>query len=539
MNRPWSISALITERAELWLGQPRIVAMLLVGYGVVWWALRLMVSPTYSLDEAEQLMFAQDLEMIYRFRHPPLITWLVWSTQALFGLERLAFFGLKYLIMTSGALAFYGAAREFLPTRPGTPTDAHLAGLAALLPLITYQIGYYPHVDLMHTVLLIALLSAALWRAGVLIRLGRPTDYLWLGVVLGFGLLSKYIFGVLIIGLAVAAWLTPVVRQRLTLGGLGVTLAALVAVILPYAIAAVIEGYSLVGLGRSVTAADAGAPLWTAWGPGTLSLIVASLLFPLPLWPIVLGLAPWIAKPAPPSERPAGGREGGCEQWDDGARARFLAVVMLTGTACLWLAVLGFGARSFKERWMHQGLLPLPIYLMLKARMMAPDRARLTTLGRRLALLITIVLPLAFVGRIAHVHLETIECGGCRLHLPFAALADQLRATGFERGTVLVDRHHIGGNLRIHFPDSRFLQAGFPMWVFPDDPRGGQCLLLWNARSETPPVSMMAFIAENLASAPLPPPTTSGIIAAPMLGMFEHTHSERYKLYTSGVGDCR
>jgi hypothetical protein len=47
------------------------------------------------------------------------------------------------------------------------------------------------------------------------------------------------------------------------------------------------------------------------------------------------------------------------------------------------------------------------------------------------------------------------------------------------------------------------------------------------------------LIAENFTAAPLPPQTARGITTAPILGMFEHTHSERYQLYKSGVGDCR
>ena len=54
-------------------------------------------------------------------------------------------------------------------------------------------------------------------------------------------------------------------------------------------------------------------------------------------------------------------------------------------------------------------------------------------------------------------------CSRCRWAVPFPELADKLREQGFDRGTIIVNDPHVGGNLRRFFPDSRIVMSGLPV----------------------------------------------------------------------------
>ncbi|MEM8785489.1 MAG: glycosyltransferase family 39 protein, partial [Pseudomonadota bacterium] len=189
------------------LDRTRIVLFILIGYCVLHFIVRLTVSPVFSLDEAEQMLFSQDLQWGYRFRHPPLITWLTALTQEVFGLNRWSFFALKYAIMAGGFVALFFAAQEILK-------DTRLAASATFLWGLTYVLGWYPHADLMHTVLLTSLLAACLHAFTRILNHGGWLDYTYFGITLGLGFLAKYVFAILpVIGL-VALLFVPKLAER-------------------------------------------------------------------------------------------------------------------------------------------------------------------------------------------------------------------------------------------------------------------------------------------------------------------------------------
>jgi 4-amino-4-deoxy-L-arabinose transferase-like glycosyltransferase len=166
------------------LADPRWAIGLLVGFCVLHFVIRCMLTPNFTLDESEQMLFSQSLEWGYRFRHPPLITWMVWATLSATGDSRIAFFLLKYVVMAAGLVAYYQAGRLVI-------RDDALAALATIGLLSTVSIGYLPLIDLMHTVLLTTMLTALLWVVARVVEFGRWRDYLLFGAILALGTLSK------------------------------------------------------------------------------------------------------------------------------------------------------------------------------------------------------------------------------------------------------------------------------------------------------------------------------------------------------------
>src|SRR6202000_1619367 len=127
---------------DLWseLADPSSVLAFFVLYCAIHFLVRYLLSPNFTLDESEQMLFGQSLQWGYRFRHPPLITWLTWGTLTATGNSRAAFF-FKYVIMSGALAAYFAAARIVI-------RDVRMAALATFALLTTFVMGFLPHVDL-------------------------------------------------------------------------------------------------------------------------------------------------------------------------------------------------------------------------------------------------------------------------------------------------------------------------------------------------------------------------------------------------------
>ncbi|HEV2563127.1 MAG TPA: glycosyltransferase family 39 protein [Rhizomicrobium sp.] len=445
------------------LADPQSVAAILILYCAVHFLVRLAVTPNFTLDESEQMLFSQSLQWGYRFRHPPLITWLTWAALSGTGNSRMAFFLLKYVLMGSGLIAYFAASRVVI-------RDVRLAALSTFALLTTYVIGYLPHTDLMHTVLLASMLAAFLWAMGRVLTRATHNDYLLLGLVTGFGILSKYIFIVLPIAFAIAIALTPHFRARIKWRPLIGAVLLAIAIVAPYAWWASAHEYSLFGLAvkASRSAGPAIDPLGWLKGVGNLGLALIEFVIPAGL---ILPLLYWRAC------KPLAGLGGE----DDRAWLRVYEITMLVGAFVMLGAVFFVGAEFFKPRWMHQVLMPLPIYFFLRVKLAgASERSNKIFAGIALGFAI-----LAVIARVVVFQTHGEHCKGCREYWPMQRYADVFRRSGFDRGTILAADYDLAGNLRYVFPDSRILTPGYPVAGF-GPPIAGPCLVVWEGDRPLP-----------------------------------------------------
>lgn len=451
------------------MAEPQSVAAILVLYCAVHFLLRLMVTPNFTLDESEQMLFSQSLQWGYRFRHPPLITWLTWGTLQATGDSRDAFFLLKYVLMASGLVAYFAAARIVIG-------DVRLAALSTFALLTTFVMGFLPHIDLMHTVLLASMLAAFLWAIARVLTRGAHNDYLVLGLVLGFGILSKYVFAMLPAAFAIAIALTPHFRARIRVRPLiGAVLLAIV-IIAPYAWWSTAHEYSLFSLAVNASRSTGPSIDLLGWLKGVGNLILALLEFVVPAVPI-LPLLYWRAcKPLT-----------GLGDEDERAWLRVYEIAMLASAAMMLAAVFFVGAEFFKPRWMHQVLLPLPIYFFLRVKLAgASERAHKIFAAIALAFA-----AIAAIVRVPMFELGGTHCRNCREYWPMHDYADAFRRAGFARGTILAmgreanSGYDLAGDLRYQFPDSRVVTPGFPRFVFGPSV-DGPCLIVWEGERPLP-----------------------------------------------------
>ena len=497
----------------------RGVAAALGVYVLVAFALRLILFPAGSQDDSEQLLLSQTLAGGYNPAQPPLYTWLVYGAQHIFGISLAAVLVVKYTALGLLYFCLYRAARLVLD-------ETRLAAYAALAPLAMYYVAWDALLNYSNTVLMAALCAATFWAVLALDR--RPTigAYLGLGAAVGVGFLSKYGFGVFAGALFATALADPVLRRRLADRRLLISAVVALVIMSPHLLW-IAEGT------RDVVAALQGRltsavpqSYWQTVGHGLLKLLNGIVSFPFPVYLLLPALFP-----------------GACRRidWTEPTALRHKRLFehfAAAGLAIMVIGVVGFGVSQLRPHYLFI-FLPLPIWFFLRVREARRARDGAGSRGMiwypRAAAVLAL---LAFGGLGIKFAAEPQWCKRCYFHMPYAALAQQMRAAGFARGTLIenFDRIQYAGNFRPYFPDSRILSTKYPYYR-PTAGRSGPCLLIWDpAYSEAMPDGLKKFAAEAAGIAP-GTPYQVGAVEAPLVSGAGSIARLRYALVTGGA--CR
>lgn len=169
-------------------------------------AMRLLASPALKWDEAEQILWTQELALGYG-PQPPLYTWLQWAMNQVFGPSVLALSLLKHGLLALTYSLMYLAGRELLDERGAFWASASMVLMPAL--------GWHSVRDQTHTILVTAMACGAWWLLLRIVRRPRPLDFALLGLVCGFGMLAKYSFALVAGAMLLAALSVPEARRAL------------------------------------------------------------------------------------------------------------------------------------------------------------------------------------------------------------------------------------------------------------------------------------------------------------------------------------
>lgn len=506
--------------------RPRHVAALLAGYLVIHFAVRLSMWPTLGIDDAEQALFAQHWLWSYRFRAPPLFTWLLLPVSAATGMNIVALSVLRYVLLGAAFGFIYLTALRLLD-------DRRLAALSLFSFAAVYVFAYYSHHDLTHTTMMAAMVAVSWYVFVRLYEAPTPAWYLLLGLCFGLGTLGKWNFIMLAVALPLACLALPRSRHLVLTWKVLAAGAVAAAVVLPPVV-------WLLRIGPA--AGDAvGAVLGTAepgfFGAlvgGTAELAAALLAYPQPflvLFLVCFAAPLWRGIRAPSGD---GAPSAGPRRPD----AALLGWTMAISAGLHWLLVPITGATEFSERWMQPALMILPVFLFMLVERGRPSGRAIVAF----ALLMAAMVAVALGARVVTYVRGADHCGACRAMVPFDALADQLRQAGYRGGgTILADGFHTGGNMRVQFPDARLVSPGYPPVVWPPASGSGPCLLVWKADGaddRARPDRLLGYLETELAGRP-GAPHREGVASALMRGSEAREYRLGYRLYPGPVGDCR
>ncbi|MEM7043069.1 MAG: glycosyltransferase family 39 protein, partial [Pseudomonadota bacterium] len=397
-----------SAKAFSWLAEPRIILALIGLYVLGHFVLRLALSPTLGIDDAEQMLFAQHWAFGYRFRQPPLFTWLLLPVIEVFGPSIVAISLVRYALLAITFVFLYLTARLCLH-------DQRMAGLAALSLTLIYVFAYYAHHDLTHTTALGAMIVLLLYVTARLAKNPTWSAYAAAGLVIGLGMLAKWNFAMLAIGLPLTCLALPAYRHLVLTPKIAFTIAIAATVVAPTALWMLSHDQSVQALSSDILTKDGAAAAGTSWLAGAGALSRSILLFPLPFLPIFLTIfgRSLLARQHVPT-------------------TDFRPALTPAFFACLMLVVLGlhafliplFGAVSFTERWLHPALMALPIYLFALAERGSPTTRQVTVFLASIAILVAV----ATTARLYRYMEGVDDCGRCREFAPFAEFAEGLRA---------------------------------------------------------------------------------------------------------------
>ena len=446
---------------------PRKIFAFVLAYYALQTVLRLFTSGCAEYDEAEQLIMSQQLHWGYGVQ-PPLYTWLQTGFFKVFGVNLFALALLKNLLLCGTCFFVYRSTKAMTESEPTA-----LAALASLFLLP--QIAWESQRDQTHSVLATMLAAATLLIFVRLTQSPRPHLYALLGLCAGLGCLSKYNYTVFIVTLLLAVFSLKMFRPTLLKKQFLLTLATFALVTLPHGFW--MWTHQAAVLARMNEVHFENPSLLTADLAGMKSLLNAVLGFSGPAL-LVYAVIFYRSKPA------------GEEYPDIRNYRRLLGRILIIGLLLCLGMVLTCQAR-FKDRWMQPLLFVTPIFLAVWFHQ------RLDTL--RLKLLIGfagIIAAVVFIALLATPY-WALAAGHLRyLNPSYTMLTAEIKKQGFTSGAIARDTHKIGGNLRLHFPDSPSIGADDPefsaspnvpwlvIWTDLENPKPYQALtnFVWKLR---------------------------------------------------------
>ncbi len=471
------------------LSSPRSFTITVVIYLAALFALRLILFPAASEDDAEVLLLTQSLEGIYKVGQPPLYVWLAYGLVQAFGPALSVVVALKFFLL--GLVYFLSHRLAYLFTGNGK-----WAAVAGLSVLSIYYLSWDAVLNYSQTVMLAALSLAfihALVRIGIKPSSGTG-NYIWLGLLIGVGILVKYNFIVLVVSLLAAAMMDWDLRQKLLSSH--ALLAALVSLglVLPYGVWLLTGGVSGASMATAVPKLDNAA---LAHLTGLLDMVVGivSILSPLLiLFILFFPRAVWAS----------GEGEENRRRWRRLCERGFLFLFALMA-----VMVLVSGLTEVRNHWFIV-LAPFPAYAVIRIAGAYPA-GKDGNLPRRVGgfAAVLALLGLAVIaGLMVRASTQSATCAKCKMVVPYEQLAEGLNDAGFSGGTIYVYDYptQVGGNLRRYFPDSRFVSYKFSAYSPPGRAvDSGQCLAVWllDSGAQSPATeTMLAQLQKRLGVTP-------------------------------------
>lgn len=409
---------------------PRLLFWL-AAYFAVQVLVRLIISPNAELDESEQLLFTQSYQWGYGAQ-PPLYTWL---QKVIFAVTGPGIFGLA---LFKNALLFGTYALSYAAAR--LLTRNHAASVIAAVSLIFLpQIAWESQRDLTHSVL-VTMMSAA--TVVVFLKLEQNRQWPWylaLGAVIGLGILSKYTYLLMPVGLCLAALCIKEYRRAVLSPWMLAALLVAVLIVLPHALWFQQHWLEIRANNPELTtpaarsAAAMGKLVVKMLGAPLAQVLAIAAAFALLCW------RQWRPWPA--------------QRWRE-PRTRFLLLTIVLALLSVFAVMLVTRHTTFKSRWLQSvyWCVPLLIATLLHQRFTRAAVVRVLALAGLVALVVSILLP----TRVLLAGLDDAR----ELQAPMRQMVRQMPFLS-EVDLIMADGRYLGGNLRIHFPQKRIITPGF------------------------------------------------------------------------------
>lgn len=449
----------------------------LAAYFVVQTIVRLILSNSLRVDEAQQFLFGEWLAWGYDTQ-PPLYNWVQHGVFALFGTSLASLAILKNLLLFLVYVAYYRLARLLL-------ADKGLAVIATLSLLTMPQIFWQAQRDLTHTVGTLLTICLFVYFAAKTLKTPTLTSFLMLGIWAGLGMLTKYNFALVIFATLIAVLQHPDGRKRLFDRRFLVTLAIAALIFLPHGLWMLSNADLAFDRTLHTMSGNVAGSRISNIGKGILDLLVTGFVIAAPTTAVFLA----VFRGSLLRSLRAG------SEW-----ARFFSTILGVTTTVLVLMIVVITITTFRDRWLLPFLFLLPLYFCLKLEAAGVHSQPVMRKFLIVPIVMMVALPIVIAGNIV---LAGTAHRYQHLNTPYGTFIEKVIAdAGTKPAAVITTSWHKAGNIRINLPDVPVVSTDFPA-SDPDMSKiaGLPILLVWSERDgeiSEMPGSVSDWVARKL-----------------------------------------
>lgn len=467
-----------------------VVAVWVLAYGL----LKVFCPTGLDIDSAEQVYFAQSMQMGYGSRQPPLYTWLLLTFK-----PAQASWALSLEVARYACLLMWLGGVQALARVCGA--NASVQARVILIHLGLLLVMWRVHDSLTHTVLASGI---TIWGSVALIKaLSKPPYWLVVGAISALACLSKLNAALWCVSSLVSAWVVIVLHARSSKpGAVGEARAHLVwmlaalgifaLLMAPYAHWWLNRPSGTVSLARRIVVSDAAIPFWQP----ALEVVLGSLEYLL-LGPLLVAVLAWRLRGRVSSESALPG-------------AQWLMWQTVCGLVLLAVVLTGMKGSHFTPRWLWPVVPGVTVWMSTWAFQVL-DRLDDVRWHKVFAVL-TLATPLAAIGMVGLRVLEPARnaqhCRNCWTDRPAATLSAELhRLYGVQALRVVTGDDHLAGILVEVAPRDRSWTASSPDLPPPAGFARGDtpCVAAWLDMDEAgpPPEGLSHLMGSSAISGPI------------------------------------
>ena len=166
--------------------------IVLISYLLIHILLRLVFTDTLQIDDAEQVRLGQNIQLGYNIPQPPLYSWIAWLGFKLFGINIYVLTVIKYLFI---GITFFLVS--LISERISSKKE--IQNIIIFSYLLMPSFAWHMHQGFTHTILLGMSILMTIHALFKIIDNQNTISYIYLGIALGLGLMSKYSYLIFLI----------------------------------------------------------------------------------------------------------------------------------------------------------------------------------------------------------------------------------------------------------------------------------------------------------------------------------------------------
>jgi 4-amino-4-deoxy-L-arabinose transferase-like glycosyltransferase len=406
-------------------------------YCISFATLRLYISPTMDLDDAEQFVFSTAAYSWGYSNQPPLYTWVVKAISSIIGMNIKVLMAVKYSMMFCFYYSFYRLCCSFWDTRQS------LLITGSLLLFYTYSYDFNRHLS--HTILVTALSSLTSLIYVYLLRTRKTLHYFLIGAAISFGILTKYNFLFFLFGLILASISTKEGRRVLFDRRVLVSLFICCFIISPHIAWLIHQKFQTVH--HALVKAHAGeVPIYSLQN---LLIVIGASFYGIITFPLLFII--FFRRYFLPRATNISGNSEIISPF------RWIVLYGLLVPLCV---IIVFRTGHFSEKWLAPLLFCIPLALFSRVDI-DMNKKRFQVFGY-ICIVVAVMMFLlrAFIGFCLPDVLGRVE----RVHTPFRAVSRQLVKELRNRGiitlhdlTIIADSNFLVANIEANIPAAEFM----------------------------------------------------------------------------------